>query len=181
MPRPMNLPNLITIARIVMVPLTIWLILIGRMDLALAVFLLAGISDGIDGFIAKRFNMRTELGAFLDPVADKLLLISIYVTLAIVDALPAWLAIIVVSRDVLIVGGVVLAWLLDHPMEMRPLVISKINTAVQIAFAGLYLLFRTLGWPTETLIFLGAPIVAAFTVISGALYVRDGLRHMSEG
>ncbi len=181
MPRPMNLPNLITIARIVMVPLIIWLILIARMNLALAVFLLAGISDGIDGFIAKRFHMRTQLGAFLDPVADKLLLISIYVTLSIVDALPSWLAIIVVSRDVLIIGGVVLAWLLDHPMEMRPLVISKINTTVQIAFAGLYLLFRTLQWPTEMLVFLGAPIVAAFTVASGALYVRDGLRHMSEG
>ncbi len=109
MPVPVNLPNLITIARILMVPLTVWLIITGRHELAFFVFILAGISDGVDGFIAKRFDMRTTLGAYLDPLADKLLLMSIYVTLGILDQLPAWLAILVVSRDLLIVGGVVLA------------------------------------------------------------------------
>ncbi len=180
MPVPVNLPNLITIARILMVPLTVWLIITGRHELAFFVFILAGISDGVDGFIAKRFDMRTTLGAYLDPLADKLLLMSIYVTLGILDQLPAWLAILVVSRDLLIVGGVVLAWLMDAPMDMKPLWISKVNTTVQIIFAGAFLFFRGNGWDTGTLVFFGAPLVAAFTVASGALYLRDWLRHMTQ-
>lgn len=180
MPQPISLPNIITIARILMVPLTIWLILNDRVGAALVVFLVAGISDAVDGFIARRWEMRTTLGGYLDPLADKLLLISIYVTLAAMEQLPAWLAIIVVSRDVLIVGGVVLAWLLDRPMEMRPLWISKVNTTVQIFFAGLFLLFRTMEQPVDTLVLYGAPVVAAFTLASGALYLRDWLRHMTE-
>ena len=175
-----SLPNIITIARILMVPLTIWLILNERIGAAFIVFIVAGVSDAVDGYIAKRWNMRTALGGYLDPLADKLLLISIYVTLAIMEQLPAWLAIIVVSRDVLIVGGVVLAWLLDHPVEMRPLWISKVNTTLQIIFAGAFLLFRTAGQPVDTLILLGAPAVAAFTLASGAVYLRDWLRHMTE-
>ncbi len=180
MSQQISLPNIITIARILMVPLTIWLILNERVGLAFIVFITAGISDAVDGYIAKRWNMRTTLGGYLDPLADKLLLISIYVTLAVMEQLPAWLAIIVVSRDVLIVGGVVLAWLLDHPMEMRPLWISKVNTTVQILFAGLFLLFRTFEWPVDTLVLFGAPVVALFTLASGALYLRDWLRHMTE-
>ncbi len=177
---PVNLPNLITIARILMVPLTVWLIITSRHELAFAVFILAGISDGVDGFIAKRFDMRTTLGAYLDPLADKLLLVSIYVTLGILDQLPAWLVIIVVSRDLLILGGVVLAWLMDAPMAMRPIMLSKINTTLQILFAGAFLFFRGNDWPTDRLVFFGAPLVAAFTLASGALYLRDWLRHMAD-
>ena len=179
MPLPVNLPNLITIARILMVPLTVWLIITSQSELAFFVFILAGISDGVDGFIAKRYNMRTELGAWLDPLADKLLLISIYVTLGVMDKLPAWLAILVVSRDVLIMGGVVLAWLLDAPVRMKPLWISKLNTTIQIVFAGAFLFFLGNGWPVDKLVIFGAPIVAALTIASGALYLRDWLRHMS--
>ncbi len=179
MPIPVNLPNLITIARILMVPLTVWLIIIGRHELAFAVFVLAGISDGVDGYIAKRFDMRSELGAHLDPLADKMLLVAIYVTLGILEQMPAWLAILVVSRDMLIVGGVVLAWLMEHPMSMRPLMISKINTTVQIVFAGAWLFFLGNGWDTAPLATWGAPLVAAFTIASGALYLRDWLRHMT--
>jgi len=179
MPLPVNLPNLITIARILMVPLTVWLIITNQPQLAFFVFILAGVSDGVDGFIAKRWNMRTELGAWLDPLADKLLLISIYVTLGVMDKLPAWLAILVVSRDVLIMGGVVLAWLLDAPVRMKPLWISKLNTTIQIVFAGAFLFFLGNGWPVDRLVIFGAPVVAALTIASGALYLRDWLRHMS--
>ncbi len=177
---PKCLPNLITIARMLLVPVVVWLIITGQTGLAFVLFILAGISDGVDGYIAKRWNMRTELGAWLDPLADKLLLISIYVTLAVMDQLPAWLAITVVSRDVLIVGGVVLAWIMDMPVQMRPLWISKVNTTAQILFAGLFLLFRGQGWQTSLLVLYGAPVVAAFTVASGALYLAQWMRHMQQ-
>ncbi len=180
MPQPMSLPNIITIVRILLVPLTVWLIITGRHGPAFGVFILAGVSDGVDGYIAKRFGMRTELGAWLDPLADKLLLISIYVVLGVMERLPAWLAILVVSRDVLIVGGVVLAWLMDAPVEMRPLRVSKVNTTAQIAFAGAFLFFLAQGWRTAPLVLWGAPVVAALTIASGALYLRDWLRHMSQ-
>ena len=177
---PVSLPNLITIARILMVPLAVWLVIDGQMWLALAIFIIAGLSDAVDGWLAKRFHMKTELGAHLDPLADKLLLIALFVTLAIMQKVPAWLTILVVSRDVLIVGGVVLAWLLDRPMEMRPHPVSKANTATQIVYVGLVLLFLSAGWDTFWLEWIGAPLVAALTLASGALYLRDWLRHMTE-
>ena len=95
-----NIPNLITVARMVMAPVAVQMIVSDRYLAAFLIFLLAGVSDGVDGFIARRFDLRTELGAYLDPLADKALLISIYVSLAIYGALPAWVAIAVVSRDV---------------------------------------------------------------------------------
>ena len=177
---PVNLPNIITIFRILLVPLTVWLLIEGRPGLAFIAFLTAGISDGVDGYIARRWNLRTALGAWLDPLADKLLLISIYVTLGVIDHLPVWLVILVVSRDVLIVGGVVLAWLMERPMKMQPLFVSKANTVVQIGFAGLFLLFDALDWPLNTLVAAGAPAVAVLTIASGALYMRDWMRHMAE-
>src|SRR5688500_12469917 len=90
----MNLPNAITIARILAVPVLIWLIVSGEYLLAFWLFVLAGISDGVDGFIAKRFDQRTELGAYLDPIADKLMLVSIYVSLGLLRVLPPWLVIL---------------------------------------------------------------------------------------
>ncbi len=133
---PVSLPNLITIGRILLVPVTVWLIINHQYLLALLAFLAAGISDGVDGYIARRFNQRSELGAYLDPIADKALLVSIYVSLAILEVLPTWLAIIVVTRDVLIVGAVVLAWVMGRPLDMKPLWISKVNTVAQIVLRG---------------------------------------------
>ena len=109
-----NLPNLITLARMLMTPLAILMIVSQRFLPAFLIFILAGVSDAIDGFIAKNFDLRTELGAYLDPLADKALLISIYVSLAIYAGVPAWLAIIVVSRDVMIVVAVLVSWLLGQ-------------------------------------------------------------------
>src|SRR4051794_20528860 len=104
----MSLPNLITLARLLAVPLVVWLILDGEMGLAFAVFVFAGISDGIDGWIAKRWGQRTELGALLNPIADKTLLVALYVTLGVAGHLPNSLVILVVFRDLLIVGGFLL-------------------------------------------------------------------------
>src|SRR6201994_586936 len=135
----LNLPNLITIARILMVPIVVWAIASRQMQIAFLLFLAAGVSDAVDGFLAKRLGMASELGAHLDPLADKALIVSIYVALGITEAIPRWLVILVVSRDILIIGGVMLAWFLGRPMKVKPVLVSKLNTAAQIVFACLVL------------------------------------------
>jgi cardiolipin synthase len=177
----MSLPNLITIGRILLVPLTIWLIISGQHLFAFLVFIIAGISDGVDGFIAKRFELKTQLGAYLDPIADKLLLVSIYVSLGLLQLMPAWLVILVASRDVLIVGAVILSWILDKPVKMQPLFVSKANTTAQILFAGVVLLFLALQSDIAWLLPAGSVAVAALTIASGALYLREWARHMTNG
>ena len=122
-----------------LVPVVVWAIADGQMRLAFLLFLAAGISDGVDGFLAKRFGMKTELGAYLDPLADKVLIVSIYVSLGIAGAIPLWLVILVVSRDIMIVGAIMLSWVVDKPVRVKPHMVSKLNTGVQILFAGLVL------------------------------------------
>ncbi len=167
----MNLPNFITLARLLSVPVAVWLILEGEFTAAFWVFVAAGISDGIDGFIAKRFDRRTELGALLDPIADKSLLVAVYITLGIAGHLPAWLVILVVFRDFLIIGGYLLAHAMAHAMRSEPLIVSKINTVLQIGLAAATLgrlgLRLDAGMWTQALIY----VVAATTVISGAGYL----------
>jgi cardiolipin synthase len=175
----MNIPNLITIGRILLVPLTVWLIISEAFGFAWLAFVAAGVSDGVDGYIARRFNQRSELGAYLDPLADKALMVSIYVSLGFLKLLPAWLVILVVSRDILIVGAVILAWVIGKPMPMVPLMVSKVNTAAQIVFAALVLGVLALGLALETLLLLMMVVVAVLTAASGALYLREWVRHMS--
>jgi len=174
-----NLPNLITLARLLMAPLAVSAMLEHRFVTAFAIFLIAGVSDGIDGFIAKRFDLMTELGAYLDPLADKALLISIYVTLAALGELNPVLPIIVVSRDVMIVAAIMISWLLGKPVAIRPVFVSKINTTLQILFAALLLGSRAFGLQTEIAQELFAWAVAASTLASGAVYITHWLDHMS--
>ena len=110
----LSIPNLITLARILLVPVVVWAIATGNMYLAFLLFLAAAISDAVDGFLAKRFGMMTELGAYLDPLADKVMIVSIYVTLGITAVIPLWIVILVVSRDFMIVGAIILSWLMDR-------------------------------------------------------------------
>ena len=175
----MSLANVITIARILAVPLTIWLIISGDYRVAFWVFVAAGVSDGIDGFIAKRFDQRTELGAHLDPAADKLLLVSIYITLALLKLIPPWLAILVASRDILIVGGVLMATLLAHPLPMKPLMVSKINTTAQIVLAGGILCALGYGFADSEAWYAGYIVVAALTIASGTQYLLGWVRWMA--
>lgn len=174
-----NLPNLITLARLGLTPVAISMIVSQRYVEAFVVFLVAGISDAIDGFIAKRFKLTSELGAYLDPLADKALLISIYVSLAIVGQIWATLAIIVVSRDVMILAGVMVAWLLDRPMQIRPVWASKVNTAAQIMLAAAVLGARgfelNLEWVLQGL----SLVVGATTILSAVIYMAQWLAHMS--
>ncbi|HEY0439307.1 MAG TPA: CDP-alcohol phosphatidyltransferase family protein [Xanthobacteraceae bacterium] len=174
----MNLPNLITLARILAVPVLVWAIAANQLLLAFILFLAAGVSDAVDGFLAKRFGMQTELGAYLDPLADKVLIVSIYVALGITDAAPRWLVILVVSRDIMIVGAIMLSWLIDQPVSVRPLLVSKLNTVAQILFAGLVLASLGLQFNPGWLLPVLMAAVAALTLLSVAAYVREWVRHM---
>jgi cardiolipin synthase len=177
--RAITVPNLITIGRLVIVPLTVAAISEGRLDWAFWLFVVAGASDGIDGFIARRWNLHSKLGAYLDPIADKALLVAIYVTLGITGNIPAPLVILIVSRDLLIVGAFLLAWVMGKPVEVRPLPISKVNTAAQIFLAGVVLGDAAFALDLSALIQPAVIAVGALTVVSGAAYVWGWLRAMS--
>ncbi len=174
----MTLPNLITIGRLFMVPLVVWLIASDLPALAFIFFVIAGISDGVDGFIAKRYDLSSELGAYLDPIADKALLVSIFVALSVQGAIPIWLAIMVVSRDLLIVGAFILSYLLDQPMTPKPLWVSKGNTVFQLVLAAAVL--ADLGFDIGMDVFrmVLVFIVAALTALSAAAYLVGWIRHM---
>lgn len=175
----MTLPNLITIIRLLLVPAIVSMILSGEWLSAFILFTIAGISDGVDGYIARRFDMKSELGSYLDALADKILLVTIYGSLAIQGVLPMWLAVIVIFRDVLILIAIVLSWLLARPVTIRPLRISKVNTAAQIALAAVSLGFLGLGIAQPQIITLGVLTVAALTGLSAGAYLLGWLRHMA--
>ena len=145
----LSIPNLITLGRILLVPIVVWAITSGGMRIAFFLFLAAGISDGVDGFLAKRFHMTSELGAYLDPLADKALIVSIYISLGIAGALPIFLVILVVSRDIMIISAFMLSWLVGKPMPVRPLAVSKANTLAQILLAILVLAERGFGFDAD--------------------------------
>jgi len=176
-----TLPNLITLARLCAVPAAVWLILQHRLDLAFLVFVGAGISDALDGWLARVRNARSTIGALLDPLADKALLVSVYVTLAAIGVLPDWLAILVVFRDLLIVGGVLFLWVLGFPAKIRPLLVSKANTAAQIGLAALALLLKGFGLAAPALLEAMIWLVAATTLASGAAYVVQAARMTGDG
>lgn len=181
----MNLPNLISLARLLSVPLIVWMIVNGWMAGALWLFVLAGLSDAVDGFLAKRLACRTQLGVYLDPIADKALLVSIYVALGHQGHLPSWLVILVVSRDVLIIGGALLIHVFNlNPVPIAPMWIGKLNTLVQILLAVLVLAVVGYDIPDhgsrDALVWL----TAATTIASGAAYLvrwSRGTRQFEKG
>lgn len=175
----MNLPNLITFGRLLTVPVAVYLIMQSAYLPAFLLFLLAGASDALDGYLAKRNNQTTELGAILDPLADKALLVGVYVTLGLQENLPNWLVVLVVFRDVLIVGGVIILFLVRLEVKMRPLIVSKVNTAAQIGLAALVL--AELGLQLDIMGLVEAMIyaVGVTTFISGASYMVSWTRQMA--
>ena len=174
-----NIPNFITLGRVMSVPVIFWLLLTGRTQLAFLIFVLAGISDAVDGYLAKRFDWRTELGAYLDPLADKLLIVSIYIALGVRGELPLWLIIMVVSRDILIVVAVLLSWLMDQPVVIKPLAVSKANTVAQIVLAATVLADDGFGLGLQTLRWALVWITGALTLLSLAAYLKAWLMHMA--
>ncbi len=171
-----TLPNIITGMRLVAVPVVIWLVLTDRMTAAFWVFVAAGVSDAVDGYLAKRLDARSVLGSYLDPLADKLLLVAIYVLMGRAGEIPLWLVMLVIMRDAALLGGSVLLVRADRSAAMRPLLISKLNTALQIILAALVLARLGIGFPPagvwqDVLVYA----VAATTAISAVAYlVRMG-------
>ena len=164
------LPNLITLARLLSVPVAVWLILNLHFAAAFWLFVLAGVSDAVDGYIAKRFRAKSELGAYMDPLADKALLVSVFITLGHAGVVESWLVILIVFRDLLIIGGALLFQTMTRSLRMQPLFISKLNTALQIALAAALLAqagFEMEDGFTQILVH----VVAATTILSGAAYV----------
>ncbi len=166
----LTVPNVITFGRLCAVPLAFWLIIDHHPAYAFFLFVAAGISDAVDGYLARRWG-GNMVGAVLDPVADKALLVTMYVTLAAVNYLPDWLATLVVFRDLVIVGGVIVLAVLGQAVAIRPLYVSKINTALQILLVALTLLLAgfELSAPIAMLVLIWA--VATSTLASGAAYV----------
>jgi cardiolipin synthase (CMP-forming) len=175
----LSIPNLITLGRIILVPIVVWAITSGEMVAAFSLFLAAGISDAVDGFLAKRFHMASDLGAYLDPLADKALIMSIYVALGVADALPISLVILVVSRDIMIISGFMLAWLVGKPMPVRPLPVSKANTVAQIFLATLVLAEQSFGFNAALVSMIAIVLVAILTLLSIAFYLAEWFRHMN--
>jgi cardiolipin synthase len=166
----LNLPNLITLARLLSVPLAIWLILDDRYGAAFWVFIGAGISDALDGYVAKRFDRRTRLGALLDPTADKALLAGVYVSLWLSGQLPGWLVGLVILRDLLIIGGFLVINAIAAPRQFDPIYVSKINTLVQLILIG-FVLAQGLGIESEAVKWLLIAAAALTTVLSGLSYL----------
>lgn len=166
-----QLPNLITISRIALAPVLILLLKEEQYAASLAVFVIAGVSDGLDGFIAKRFHFESRLGSILDPVADKTLLVSSYVMLMMLNHVPFWLMLTVAFRDLLIVGGYLVYTSMVGPVQMRPSWLSKLNTLVQIA-----LVFVILGQQALQMIY--APLVDAMIYAVLLTTVASGLHYL---
>ncbi|GMR17950.1 MAG: CDP-alcohol phosphatidyltransferase family protein [Gammaproteobacteria bacterium] len=166
-----HLPNAITISRLFLVPLLILALRAQDYFTGLLLFLVAGISDALDGFIAKRFDSVSRLGAILDPVADKALLISAYVMLAVVGDVPFWLSLTVVFRDLLIIGGYLVVISMMGPVEMQPSYLSKFNTLMQIVLIVAILAQNAAGldFPVMTLVLIYTVLIT--TVASGAHYL----------
>ena len=172
----MTIANLITLLRIVLVPAIVWAILTNQTTLALLLFVVAGLSDAVDGTVARYFDQQSKLGTILDPIADKLMLVSVFISLAYLEAIPLWLVILIVSRDILIIFGVFLAFFLSVPVKIKPLWISKANTVAQILLAA-WVLF-TLAFDIER---MNAQVALEWgtgilTALSAIAYLVQGIR-----
>ncbi len=170
------LPNLISVVRILLIAPTLYAIAVGNYPLALALFFFAGFSDGVDGFLAKHFGWQTRFGALLDPAADKLLMAGVFVTLAVTGLAPAWIAVVVIVRDVVIIGGALAYNFLIEPVPGEPTRISKLNTALELLYVLSVLGHAGFGWPPDiTLLVLGAGVLVT-AVVSGTDYVLSWAR-----
>ncbi len=166
------IPNAITLARIFSAIPLAWLLMTGAVWPALILFLFAGLSDALDGWLARRFHWQSQLGGYLDPIADKALMLAAYVPLAIQQWLPLWLAALIVLRDLLIVAGAFAWHFLRGPLQAEPLLQGRINTVLQILLVLLVLLDQTgsLQLP-PVLLRSGIVLVALSTLVSGTCYV----------
>jgi len=175
-----TIPNLLTVTRILLTPLFVIFLIRERFGYALLVFIAAGVSDGLDGLIARYFNQRTTLGALLDPIADKVLLSAGFVCLAVLMVIPGWLTVVVISRDVVIMLGIAVFAIMNIDFEVKPTVISKITTVFQVVTVCLALINLEISGLRELqLIFYWA--TAGLTILSGLHYIFVGLSILQRG
>tara|TARA_B100000676_G_scaffold312232_1_gene385437 strand:- start:896 stop:1450 length:555 start_codon:yes stop_codon:yes gene_type:complete len=178
----MNFANIITIVRLLFTPFIIWLISSGYYKTSFIFFILSGLSDAIDGFIAKKFNQITILGSYLDPLADKILIVSSILILGFIGIIPSWLLILIVSRDLAIFGAVIISWLMESDLKIEPIFSSKINTFLQILYIGLILLnlsdFTNFSILESTIIPYFSIIIGFFTSFSWSIYLVLWLKNI---
>jgi cardiolipin synthase len=166
-----DIPNLITVLRIMLVVPIAWSLLQREFGLSLGLFLVAGVSDGLDGFLAKHYGWTSRLGALLDPLADKALLVACYAALTWVGLLPAWLLVLVVLRDVVIIAGAVVYNYRIRRLEAEPTLISKLNTLLQIVLVLLVLVQQITVWIPASWIGVLTFAVTVSVIWSGLDYV----------
>jgi cardiolipin synthase len=175
----MTWPNFISLGRLLSVPFIIWCILSDSLLWAFWGMVLAGLSDILDGLLARAMHLRTVLGSYLDPIADKLLLVGVFIALGLKAWIPLWLIILVVFRDVLIVGGILLLMMLNKPITSSPIFISKLNTFLQISVVSITLLqgaYNQNYFAFNQILFA---LTAATTILSGAAYVKEGIKRLN--
>lgn len=175
----MTIPNFISIARLLSVPVIVWALIDEQWKFAFAVFLISGASDAVDGFIARHFNQKSTLGVYLDPMADKILLVSVFAVLGFRGDLPSWLVVLVISRDILIVTAVMLSFFMSQPITVKPSMVSKANTALQIVLVCTVLASSVVDLSLGLVIAFLIAMTALLTVLSAASYLIDWLRHMA--
>lgn len=176
----MTIPNALTLLRLCLIPFIVVLIHERRFDFAFYVFTVAGLTDALDGYIARRFNQKSEIGAYLDALADKSLIAASFIALLGIQAVPYWLVVLVIFRDLMIVGAVIIAWLLDNPIPIEPLRISKWNTAAQIVALAFTLGVGAFGFPWQAMTVVLHAVVALLTVLSVGAYFMRWFSHMAD-
>lgn len=173
--RILNLPNSLTVARIILIPVFITAVIYKKHQQALFLFILAGMTDLLDGFIARMTNQKTALGRFLDPLADKLLLTSSFILFSFYEWIPLWLTITVISRDFIIVTGWLLLYMITHDVRIEPVLLGKTAIAFQLITLALVLLHvnvPAISVPKDILF----AVTATITAVSGLQYIYKGLR-----
>ena len=176
----MNIPNFLSLLRIILVPVFIIFLIQESYTNALVTFVLAGLTDVFDGILARVMNKQTKLGSFLDPIADKILLASSFVTLSILGLIPSWLTVIIISRDFIILFGIVILSMMSIAYEIKPAFVSKITTAMQLATIFFTLLYKAVTHDISyNWIISLFWLTALFTVVSGLIYIIRGIKFIN--
>ncbi|HEX2593401.1 MAG TPA: CDP-alcohol phosphatidyltransferase family protein [Rhizomicrobium sp.] len=176
-----NIPNVLSALRLLLAPLTAFLVMSSQFGSALFVFAFAGLSDALDGYLAKRFGLESRFGAWLDPAADKLLMLLCFLSLTAMGVVPQWLTVIVIARDAAIVVGVAIALFFRLPVQVEPLPIGKISTIIQVSYIALMLLFLTLQVNAPSSVEALSVLTAAATGVSWLMYGNQLLRALVPG
>jgi cardiolipin synthase len=165
-----QVPNMLSALRLAAAPVTAGLLLNEYFQAAFGVFALAGLSDALDGYLARRFDLRTRLGRYLDAIADKALMLAVFVALASLHIVPLWLTLMIIGRDVFILLGVGTAWFAGAPLVVEPLLIGKISTVLQVLYVGLHVAQLAFGWPPFPTAPFDSYVLAAVTMASALSY-----------